>query len=65
MLMLVVVSLAHDRIIGPKVRILKHKDALTLSIGDKFLLRLSPLLGGLTLLVGLGVLLSAVLMVRL
>jgi copper resistance protein D len=63
-LMLVAVSLAHDRIIGPKVRVLKQKGSSTLSMGDTFLLRLSPLLGRLTLLLGLGVLLSAVLMVR-
>jgi copper resistance protein D len=63
-LILVAVSLAHDRIIGPKVRVLKRKGSSTLSMGDTFLLRLSPLLGRLTLLLGLGVLLSAVLMVR-
>ena len=63
-LMLVVVSLAHDRIIGPKVRILKQKGASELSIGEILLLRFSPLLGRLTLLLGLGVLLAAVTMVR-
>jgi uncharacterized membrane protein len=63
-LMLVVVSLAHDRIIGPKVRTLKQMVSSELSIGENFLLRLSPLLGRLTLLLGLGVLLVAVLMVR-
>jgi len=63
-LMLVVVSLAHDRIIGPKVRILKQKVSSELSIGETFLLRFSPLLGRLTLLLGLGVLLAAVIMVR-
>jgi uncharacterized membrane protein len=63
-LMLVVVSLAHDRIIGPKVRILKQRVSSELSIGETLILRLSPLLGRLTLLLGLGVLLAAVLMVR-
>lgn len=63
-LMLVVVSLAHDRIIGPKVGTLRKKISSELSIGEKFLLRFSPLLGRLTLLLGLGVLLAAVLMVR-
>jgi uncharacterized membrane protein len=63
-LLLVVMSLTHDRIIGPKVRTLKNKNASELSTGEHFLLRLSPLLGRLTLLLGLGVLLAAVLMVR-
>lgn len=63
-LLLVVVSLAHDRIIGPMVRTLKQKPPSELSDGEHVLLRLSPLPGRLTLLLGLGVLLSAVLMVR-
>ncbi len=62
--LLVVVSLSHDRIIGPKVRTLKSKAASELSIGEGLLLRFSPLLGRLTLLLGLGVLLAAVIMVR-
>jgi copper resistance protein D len=62
--LLVVVSLTHDRIMGPKVRTLKSKAASELSVGEGLLLRLSPLLGRLTLLLGLGVLLSAVIMVR-
>lgn len=61
---LVVVSLAHDRIFGPKVRTLTQKMSSELSLGENLLLRLSPLLGRLTLLLGLGVLLSAVIMVR-
>lgn len=63
-LMLVIVSLAHDRIIGPKVHILKSKASSELSREERLLLRLSPLLGRLTLLLGLGVLLAAVLLVR-
>lgn len=63
-LLLVVVSLSHDRIMGQKVRTLKSKAASELSVGEVLLLRLSPLLGRLTLLLGLGVLLSAVIMVR-
>lgn len=62
--LLVVVSLTHDRIIGPKVRTLKSKAASELSVGEGLLLRFSPILGRLTLLLGLGVLLSAVIMVR-
>lgn len=63
-LILVVVSLAHDRIFGPKVRTLKQKMSSELSLGENILLRFSPLLGRLTLLLGLGVLLAAVIMVR-
>lgn len=62
--LLMVVSLAHDRIIGPKVRTLKTKVFSELSIGENLLLRLSPLLGRLSLVLGLGVLLAAVIMVR-
>ncbi len=62
--LLVVVSFTHDRIMGPKVRTLKSKAASELSVGEGLLLRFSPLLGRLTLLLGLGVLLSAVVMVR-
>ena len=62
--LLVVVSLTHDRIIGPKVRTLKHKHFSELTTGENLLLRLSPLWARLTLLLGLGVLLAAVLMVR-
>ena len=63
-LMLVIASVVHDRIIGPKVRILKSKASSTLSREEGFLLRLSPLLGRLTLLLGLGVLWAAVVLVR-
>jgi copper resistance protein D len=63
-LLLAMVSFSHDRIMAQKVRTLKSKAASELSAGEKFLLRLSPLLGRLTLLLGLGVLLSAVIMVR-
>lgn len=62
--LLAVVSFSHDRIMAQKVRTLKSKAASKLSAGEKLLLRLSPLLGRLTLLLGLGVLLSAVIMVR-
>ncbi|HBP89869.1 MAG TPA: hypothetical protein DD706_19495 [Nitrospiraceae bacterium] len=62
--LLVVVSLTHDRIIGPKVRILKSKVLSELSVGEGLLLRFSPLLGRLTLMLGLGVFLAAVIMVR-
>ena len=63
-LMLVVVSLIHDRVFGPKVQTLKQKVPSELSGGETLILRFSPLLGRLTLLLGLGVLLAAVVMVR-
>ncbi len=63
-LLLVVVSLAHDKFIGPKARILKHKPTSELTIVETILIRFSPLIGRLTMLLGLGVLLAAVFMVR-
>ena len=63
-LFLVIASLAHDRFIGPKVRLLKHQPNSELDTADKILLRLSPLLSRLTMLLGLAILFSAVLMVR-
>ena len=63
-LLLIVVSLAHDRFIGPKVRTLKHKASSELTVMEKFLLRLSPLISRMTLFLGLAILFAAVLMVR-
>lgn len=63
-ILLAVISFSHDRIMAQKVRTLKNKPGSELSVGERLLLRLSPLLGRLTLLLGLGVLLSAVIMVR-
>jgi uncharacterized membrane protein len=62
--LLIVSSVAHDRIIGPKVRTLKHKPASGHTTGEKCLLRLAPLLGRLTMLLGLAILFVAVLLVR-
>lgn len=62
--LLIGVSLVHDQLIGPKARTLKHKPSIELVPMEKFLLRVSPLIGRLTMLLGLGILLSAVLMVR-
>ncbi len=53
--LLVSVSLAHDQFIGSKVRLLRNKPALELTGREKLLIRLSPLVGRLTLLLGLGV----------
>ncbi len=62
--LLIVVSLAHDRFIGPKVRTLKRKPPSELVFVDKILLRLSPLIGRLTMLLGLAILFAAALVVR-
>lgn len=61
---LIVVSVAHDQIIGPKVRTLKHKPASELAKTEKILLQISPLLARLTLLLGLAILFAAVSLVR-
>ena len=63
-LFLIVVSVAHDQVIGPKVRTLKNKPTAELVVAEKILIRLSPLIGRLTMLLGLAILLAAVLMVR-
>ena len=63
-LLLIVVSLAHDQLIGPKVRMLKHKPISELAVAEKLLIQISPLVGRLTMLLGLAILLVAVLMVR-
>ncbi len=61
---LIVVSVAHDQIIGPKVRTLKYKPIAELAKAEKLLLRISPLLARLTLVLGLAILFAAVSMVR-
>ena len=61
---LIMVSLLHDRVLGPRVRSLKQKPSSEYTLGDRVLIRLSPVLGRITLLLGLGILLAAVLMVR-
>ena len=61
---LIVVSVLHDQIIGPKVRILKQKPVAELVKAEKLLLRFSPLLARLTLLLGLAILFAAVSLVR-
>ncbi len=61
---LIGVSVLHDRVIGPKVRSLKQKHLEELRDSDRLLIRLSPLIGRMTLLLGLAVLLAAVMVVR-
>ena len=62
--LLIVVSLLHDQVIGPKVRTLKSKPISELVVVEKILIRLSPLIGRLTMLLGLAILFTAVLVVR-
>lgn len=62
--LLILVSVAHDKIIAPKVRLLKNQSISELNVLEKILLFLSPVVGRLTLLLGLAVLCAAVLMVR-
>ncbi len=63
-LLLVVASLAHDKFLAPKVRRLKCKLPSELVSLDKILIRISPLVGRLTLLLGLAILFVAILIVR-
>ena len=63
-LLLVGASLAHDKFLAPKVRTLKRKPPSELVLVDKMILRVSPLIGRLTLLVGLAILFVAVLLAR-
>jgi putative copper resistance protein D len=62
--LLIITSVTHDRIIGPKARTLKHKLPSELTVMEKLLLRLSPLISRMTLFLGLAILLAAVFMVR-
>lgn len=63
-LLLILVSVVHDQIIGPRVRRLKRKLTCELVVLEKLLLGISPIIGKLTLLLGLAILLVAVFLVR-
>ena len=63
-LLLIIVSLAHDQFIAPKVRTFKHRPTSELAVVEKLLLRFSPFIGRLTMLLGLAILFAAVFMVR-
>ena len=63
-LLLIGVSLTHDKLIAPKVRTLKHKPNSELAVVEKLLLRFSPVISRFTLLLGLAILLVAVFLVR-
>ena len=62
--LLIIVSLTHDQLMGPKVRALKHKPTSELTVMEKLFTRLSPVISRLTLLLGLAILLAAVFIVR-
>jgi uncharacterized membrane protein len=63
-LLLIGISLAHDKLIAPKVRAFKYKPTSELAVVEKLLLRFSPVISRLTLLLGLAILLAALFMVR-
>lgn len=63
-LLLIGISLAHDKLIAPKVRAFKQKPTSELAVVEKLLLRFSPVISRLTLLLGLAILLAALFMVR-
>ena len=61
---LVMVSLLHDRVFGSRVPLIKRKPPAERTRSEQVLIRLSPLIGRLTMLLGLVILLVAVIMVR-
>jgi putative copper export protein len=63
-ILLIMVSLAHDKLIAPKIRTLKHKPTSELAVVEKLLFRFSPVISRFTLLLGLAILFAAVFMVR-
>ena len=63
-LALIGTSFFHDQVVGPKVRTLKRKSPMELSPKNRILIRLSPLLGRVTMLLGLSVLWAAVMIGR-
>jgi len=63
-ILLILLSLAHEQIIGLKERTLEFKATSELTVVKKLLLRFSPIIGRLTLLLGLAILFAAVFMVR-
>ena len=63
-LLLIGASLTHDKLIAPKVRTFKYKPISELAFMEKLLLRFSPVISRLTLILGLAILLAAVFLVR-
>jgi putative copper resistance protein D len=63
-LLLIGMSLAHEKLIAQKVRTLQRKPTAELAVVEKLLLRFSPVISRLTLVLGLAILFAAVFMVR-
>jgi len=63
-LLLIVTSVSHDRIIGPKVRAIKQNASTEWSTGDRILVRVAPWIGRMTMILGLAVVLAGVMLVR-
>ncbi|WP_454064913.1 CopD family protein [Candidatus Nitrospira salsa] len=62
--LLIVTSITHDRIIGPKVRVIKQKAFAEWTGADRFLVRFAPWIGRMTMILGLAVVLAGVGLVR-
>ena len=62
--LLIATSIAHDRIIGPKVRTIKQKSPADWTGGDRILVRFAPWIGRMTMIFGLAVVLAGVLLTR-
>ena len=62
--LLIVTSLSHDRIIGPKVRTIKSQPSTEWTSRDRFLVRVAPWIGRMTMILGLAVVLAGVVLVR-
>ncbi|GJL63805.1 MAG: hypothetical protein NPIRA04_24590 [Nitrospirales bacterium] len=63
-LLLIVTSVSHDRIIGPKVRTIKQKASAEWTSADRILVRVGPWIGRMTMILGLTVVLAGVMLVR-
>ncbi len=62
--LLILTSVSHDRIIGPKVRVIKQRHSKEWTDLDRVLVRTAPWIGRMTMLLGLAVVLAGVVLVR-
>ena len=62
--LLILTSVSHDRIIGPKVRVIKQRHSKEWTNLDRVLVRTAPWIGRMTMLLGLAVVLAGVVLVR-
>ncbi|WP_447969849.1 hypothetical protein [Nitrospira sp. M1] len=62
--LLIVTSITHDRIIGPKVRALKQQVPEKWTRCDQVLVRFAPWIGRMTMILGLAVVLAGAMLVR-